>query len=400
MRPSRLLPALLLTFLLAAGCGDTAAAPQQSVTVTQTDSATLVRVASLAGTDVPQWNTAEVFSTAPVAASEPGGGVELFQVTSARFLPDGRLAVANAGTGEIFLLDDSGRMTGRLGGKGEGPGEFTWISALDVDSTGTLVAYDSRQGRLTRFTADGPPEPRPFAPPNRIVDLHPLAFLRDGRVAAIYGDMRFFAAGGEKRDTTPLMIFQPDGSSPDTVGMWPATEWAFMSFEGGASRSEVGFGRSLVSAGRNSRYAVGANDSIAVTVFDATGRAVMHVTGAGGGSVPATDVDAWNDERLGNLEGLPEAMRNAFRDVPHRTTLPGFGTLVIDDEERLWIGSYVRPSQESREWLVLGSDGNPLGRITTPGDARVLDIAGGRVALLHTDELDEQSIVVMTIRVN
>src|SRR5690606_35431005 len=165
-------------------------------------------------------------------------------------------------------------------------------------------------------------------------------------------------------------------------------------------RSEVGFGRSLISAGRSSRFAVGPNDSIDITVYDGTGRAVKRVTGPAGGSVAAADVDAWNEERLSGLEGLPEGMRSAFREVPHRSTLPGFGALVLDDDGRLWIGSYVPPSRDVREWLVLGTNGRPVGRVATPRNARVLDIAGGRMALLLRDELDEQFIEVLSVRDN
>ncbi|HEX2165791.1 MAG TPA: hypothetical protein VHG09_01015 [Longimicrobiales bacterium] len=383
--------AVLIIALSACSGGDPADVP--SVATTDVDGVIHVRVESLAPADVRQWNVHEVFTT-----SAPETRVELYQVSAARFLPDDALAVANSGTGEIITLDSLGREITRRGGKGEGPGEFTWISHLDVDSAGTLTAYDPRQGRLTRVPADsGAATTRPFAPPDFIVDLQPLAVLDDNRVAAVYGEMRVFARSGERRDTTPLMMFDADGARADTIAMWPATEWAFMSSGDGAMRSPVGFGRSASYAGRNGRFAVGANDSIDVVVYDASTEPAMRISGPPGTAVDPAAVELWRSEVESRWSDMPEEMRRGLADLPHRPTYPGFETLVVDDDGSIWIGSYARPGQVARDWLVIGRDGHAQARVTLPSDAKVLDIAGGRIALVMRDDLGEEHISVFRI---
>lgn len=390
----RLLSALLLcaAFVQVACTGDdTVEAP--SVRVSKADGVVHVRVASLAPTDVRAMTTQQAFTTARAAPP-----IELYQVTAARFLPDGRLAVANAGTGEILVLDAAGGLAQTIGGKGAGPGEFAWISALDVDTAGTMAAYDPRQGRITRFTTAGDViATQTLAPPNRVIDIQPLTLLDGGRFAAVYGDMRVFGASGEARDTTPLMVFNAAGTSADTLGMWAASEWAFRSFEGGASRANPGFGRSAQYAGRNGRFAIGSTDSIDVSVFDRSGRLAMRITGGPGGAVSAADVERWRAELIESYAQMPEPLRRGLDQVPHRATFPGFESLVIDDAGRVWIGSHVAPGGAERDWLVLESDGTPYGRVTLPGDAQLLDAAGDRVALLLRDELDEPYIRVLQV---
>jgi hypothetical protein len=383
--------ALLVCAVL--GCTADSTRDSSSVTTSDVDGVVHVRVASLAPKDVPLWSTHMTFSTAA-----PDTRLELYQVTAARFLRDGTLAVANSGTGEIIAFDSTGNETRRMGRKGEGPGEFAWISHLDADSSGNLIAYDPRQGRLTRFAADGIVlDTRPLSPPNRVVDLQPLAILRDGRLAAVYGAMRNFAMSGERRDTTPLMLFSADGARADTIAMWPATEWAFMSGGGGAMRAEVGFGRKAAWAGRNGRFAIGANDSVDVAVYDGASQPSMRISGPPAPAVEPAVVDRWRDDLLADWSTMPAEMQTAIADLPHRETYPGFESLVIAADGSIWIGSFVRPGENERQWLVLGPDGDAQGRATLPASAEILDIAGDRIALLSRDDLDEEYVHVLRI---
>ncbi|WP_419943063.1 hypothetical protein [Candidatus Palauibacter sp.] len=49
---------------------------------------------------------------------------ELFRVGGAMRLSDGRIVVANAGTGELRVYDPDGIHLASWGGQGDGPGEF------------------------------------------------------------------------------------------------------------------------------------------------------------------------------------------------------------------------------------------------------------------------------------
>ena len=59
-----------------------------------------------------------------IGALEGNPAYELYQVRDAARLPDGRIVVANAGSGELRVFDPSGTHLASWGGRGEGPGEF------------------------------------------------------------------------------------------------------------------------------------------------------------------------------------------------------------------------------------------------------------------------------------
>ena len=73
-----------------------------------------------------------------------------FRVRAATVLPDGTLAVADAGNHRVALFSPGGEALASLGGEGEGPGEFLLLSGL-ASIGDTLIAYDGRQSRITAW---------------------------------------------------------------------------------------------------------------------------------------------------------------------------------------------------------------------------------------------------------
>ena len=70
-------------------------------------------------------------------------------------LSDGRIAVANGTPPEIRIFADSGSFVARRGGRGRGPGEFSYLSGLIGGAGDTLLAVNNPQFQSMRFTADG-----------------------------------------------------------------------------------------------------------------------------------------------------------------------------------------------------------------------------------------------------
>jgi hypothetical protein len=388
------LVALILCGVALAACRTDSPQLGQQPTVTETDGVLHVVMPSLGNIASSEWRIEQSWSTL-----DAGSPVDLHQVVDAVFTADGTLAVANTGTREILMLGREGGLDLRIGRQGEGPGEFNAISKIDADAAGNVMAYDPRQARITTFGPAGQVrETHRLAPPNRVVDLMPLAFLDDGGVIAIYGEIRMFASGGVRRDTTPLFRFDASGATADTLGLLPATEWAYVSIPEGSSRRAVGFGRTLATAGRRGRSVVGGTDSLDITVFGATGTVAMRITG-GGPPVEATgqDIERWRQSLRDRMSQAPEPIRRAFDDTPYRPTFPAFEALMVDDAARIWIGAYVRPGETDRRWTVLGTDGSVAGTLALPAAATLLDAAGDRLAVLLHSDLDEEYIVVYRI---
>lgn len=271
--------------------------------------------------DAPGWRLREIYNT---AAS--GSGIELFRVVGARFLDDGTLVIANSGTRELLYLDGAGGLERKFGRAGSGPGEFSMMTALDVDGSGNLIVYDPRETRLTRLTSTGDfLETERLSSEDAVVDFYPLSELADGRILAVFGAVRVFGRSGESRDTVPLIVVDPSGARWDTLGTWAAQEWANFEFPGGVTRAEMGFGRRLAYSGRGGRVALGSTDSLSVAVFDDTGRLSMQIVGWGSSEdVGAADVDRWRTELLDRRPQAPEEIRRWLSNAPHRDTYPAF----------------------------------------------------------------------------
>src|SRR5690606_23536502 len=84
---------------------------------------------------------------------EPGH--DLHRVATAVRLGDGRVLVANTGSGEVRFFGADGTLLRTVGREGEGPGEFRALSRLYVLPGDSLLATDVSLDRLTVFDAQG-----------------------------------------------------------------------------------------------------------------------------------------------------------------------------------------------------------------------------------------------------
>lgn len=126
--------------------------------------------------------------TLTIGSVEGDPNQELYQVTGALRLADGRVLVANAGTLELRFYDRVGSYLNSAGGRGGGPGEFQsleWIARFGSDS---ILALDIRAHRVSYFDAEGRfgrsvrLEPNPENPFPR-----PVGFFADGSLLATKG---------------------------------------------------------------------------------------------------------------------------------------------------------------------------------------------------------------------
>lgn len=322
--------------------------------------------------------------------------IELFRVTAAVLLDGGGVALANSGVPEVLLLAADGSLHIRAGGPGEGPGEFTDLTAL-VKSPSGFLAYDARKGRMNEFTDSGDfVISWSFGSGSTIADLKPLARGTEGQMLAIVGELRNFYRDRVRRDTTPLLMFpQPEGE-PDTLALLPAAEWSYRSIPGGgATRMKVGFGRDVVAFGREDRAIVGETGRLDLSVYRTDGTRTRRIHGdGGGGQVGAGEVSAWRAEELAGAAGLPPEFVEIVEQIPNNETFPAFETAVLGPGEMVWIGLHARPGDETRTWLAIGPDGQPSGRMVLPAAARVLAVGVDRFALVRRDELDVEDFRV------
>ncbi len=391
-------PVFWLVFMLwvLVGCEPAVQAPG----VVSTDSAgtLLVEVESLASVQAPAASTEVVFKTSE-------GGIELFRVTAARILGDGRVAVGNAGTQEVLLLSPSGSVMRTIGGVGAGPGEFRTITTLHRSRDGGFNVYDARLGRLSSFGAEGDlMATEPLNPPNGWTDLRPLSVGPDGEVLAIYGSLRRFPADGVQRDSTPLLAYSGPGTVPDTLSRWATAEKLFSLEEDGWSATDVGFGRSLASFGTNQFAVLGDTERLDVFVLNTSARLVMRIRG-GAPAVATTEAEGeqWRLDRVARVRSdlpadLEANIRRRLSEAPFRESYPAFDALAIDVVGRVWIGATAEYGEMERRWVVFGSDGAPLATLQLPTKAEILDATETHLLLSSRDELDVEAVSLLDVR--
>ena len=329
---------------------------------------------------------------------EEGSGLDLFRVSGARFLPSGALAIANAGVPELLLVDLDGHLLERIGDRGEGPGQFGTITSLHLGGDGSVVTYDDRQARLTKFDASGEVlETRRMAEPNPIADLIPLSASQTGPVLAVYGDNRVFGRQGTRQDTTPLLRFTPESIRPDTLSLWPMKSWYFSQIGQGVSRVQVPFSPSLLSAGGRNRAALAKTHETKVSVFGENGDLIVSVRWEEEPrSVSNAEYEEWQKERLSGMsEQIPEAVRQGFVEVPHHEAHPVINGLHVDGEGRVWLAPASMLDGEDQTWIRLNPAGLPSGAVVLPSSSKILDAFGERVAVLERDEMDVENIVIL-----
>lgn len=364
------------------------AQPPNVVLVSDSAGITNIALGRVEDLSVPLLETNLVFSTRDL-------GIELFWVGDAVLLGNDGLALANTGSSEVLLLAGDGSLPRRVGGQGEGPGEFSEVTTLLRTDSGFL-AYDARLARLNEFSESGEfLTSSPLSARSAIVSLKPLARDAAGHTFAILGQQRYFLPEGMKRDTTPLLLFADLATDPDTLGMLPATEWAYGGIPGGGStRTEPAFGRDIVARGFEDRALIGDTDVLSLSIHAADGRLTRRIRGsAGGWAVTAEEIGTWRAERLARRgPDAPDWYMEFVENAPYRETHPAFHSAALGPDEMVWIGLSARVGADTRRWLVIGPDGQPRGRVNLPAEASVLAIDAGRFVLLQRDALDEEEI--------
>lgn len=379
-------------FQVQLGCAGSSL-PPADVLITDSAGVVIVEVGPLEAIVAPSVTLERVFRTSQT-------GVELFRVSSARWLESGQIAVGNSGNQEVLLLDSTGTLDRTIGRDGDGPGEFRAVTSLHRSPRGGFSAYDTRIGRWTHFDRNGELlATEPMSPPSRVVDLAPLSSGPEGGLLAIYGSLRRFAKEGIKRDTTPLLQYRARDDSPDTLSLWATEEWSYAQIGAGTSRTPVGFGRSLAAFGTGEWAVLGDTDRLDISLFDSTGRLSMTIRG-GGEPIPISDADGerWRRDMVSRLgSDVPEDFRERFRQAPFRDSYPSFGKVAVDTMGRVWVGTTSLVRATERRWVIFAHDGTPAGTVELPVGADVLDITEDRLLTLEQDGLDVEVVILYAV---
>jgi len=336
---------------------------------------------------------------------------QLFQVEGAKRLQDGRIAVANSGSGEIRIFDGEGRFLVAHGRKGEGPGEFERPALVGVLSGDTLVVVDNQ---LRRISLVHPEEG--FLESIRISDdlgggAYPRGMLAD-RTVVMGGGFYFSSAGtvqlssGFSRRPTNYQSAGLNGELVTDFGEFPGSEF-FMQVQsqsGGAismSARLIPFGKHAMQAVGPNRFYYASGDLWEIQAYDSAGD-LRRLIRLAPDPVPvrSEDLEAQIRDEIAEASDPSQApeIRAGFEEMPVPDFMPAFAGLHADVGGYLWVERYRRPGDDTPVFDILDPDGALVGRISLSPGLEILEIGDDYVLALFRDELEVEYLKLFSLQ--
>ena len=338
-----------------------------------------------------------------IGSVDSGEADQLFQITDATRLPDGRIVIANSGSNELRVFNADGSHAGTWGGRGEGPGEFTSFSPTAVALwPGDSIAAPNPWGtRLSLFDRDGNhgrDVPLDASLLN-VVDLLPDGKIFTSGSGGIHQEMT--GSSGLVRSRADWAVLASDGTLHASLGIFPGSEfWAVFGEDGSiAGGRPHPFGRSTLGAVWGDLVAIGVQDSYEIKAFAGDGTLVRIVRRGGDLEQPTrAEQDAYFAERFADW---PDEQRtsalNDVKDMPLVDAYPAFAEIVADLAGYLWVREYRASGAEGTVWAVFDPEGRIQGLVETPPGLRTFDIGEDYVLGLAVDELGVQYVQLWSL---
>ncbi len=340
---------------------------------------------------------------------EGPAATQFFQIGDGALLPDGGFVIAGFGSYDLRRFDAAGGHVWTAGREGDGPGEFEGLTAVAAGPAGSVLTYDFRLRRLSRWSAEGTHlEDRSLEGAEGAGFPFVEALLADGR--AVYTWRTFGVNGlppeGEvRRDTLEVRVATPGNREPVVIGRFPGPEIVIM------RQSETAAGFRVISGSapfaRATHVAAGPDvvwvgDGAVPVVrrygLDGTLQAIVRLPFP---EAPVTDeiVRRALDAELEEADDPEERdlARQRWEDLPLPGSLPFFEELTTDARGNLWIRAFQAPGDERRRWHVLAPDGAWLTSLDLPDRYGPLEIGDDVMLARYLDGLDVEHVELREI---
>ena len=304
-------------------------------------------------------------------------------------LPDGRIVVANAASHELRVFDGSGRHLATWGGRGEGPGEFTFLSQVAPWPGDSIVAWMSHGFGISVFDDDGK-----FG---RSLSLQgdewprPLEARGNGTLLGM--------SGGERPDTALLGVWDGEGAPSGFLGKHAS--WEKITLNPGTRRGRTvtfAYGRRLVTGLWGDLFVASPTSGYEIRAFGGDGALARIVRRDHVPRAPTqADFDHYVEATLSERrvpEDRLEERRKDIRATPLAKTFPAFAAVMGDAAGHLWVREYdfPRETRPAALWTVFDREGRALGFVETPKDLEIYEIGEDYLLGLTMDDLGVESI--------
>ncbi len=352
----------------------------------------------------PLWGDSSLWSVGTEPAvdltlSGSGTAHEFFRARSMKQRPDGSLMIADGSSQEVRVFSATGEFLGSFGGRGQGPGEFRNLQAIEIAGDSLLALG---RGRITVAAPD-------------------LAVVRTFNLAPSTNNLHYVGGGAiltesysprpqgnapneVNRHAEPLILFNLDGERIDSIGETRGTESYAYVRDGMVAGAPPLFGKTSHIAVLGQRIFRGSADAMQVEELDMSG-SLVRILRIPGYPVDLSDaqVAAERDARLGAFRpGSTSVFRRLAEDLPDAATRPAYAELLVDPSGAVWLELFRGESEQDRPraWLVLDPGGTWLGTVEVPRRFTVMDITMDTVLGVWEDELDVEHPQVLRLTRN
>jgi hypothetical protein len=306
-------------------------------------------------------------------------------VIAATRLANGTIAIADRGAYEVRVYDRRGRIIGRTGRRGQGPGDFDGFARMWKGAGDSLQLWDHAQGRVSVLD----PTAKYVRSWPRLEGVTGWYFIL-GR----FGDGSLLAelpisstppthSGIVIREMI-LARIAPENSSIDTLGRFVRGESVvLLNSEGqvsGSARIPLARFGHVAAAADVFYYGDGASSGI--QVYDKYGKAVRTLpVEAPRRQMSAAERESAMHEVTSNPRMPPTfsvALERAFDEIQRRPMV-AFDSVLADGAGRMWIRDAAGFNTASRTWTIYNQDGSQRGRISIPSTLGILEVGSDYV---------------------
>jgi hypothetical protein len=314
-------------------------------------------------------------------------------------LNDGRIVVADRGTQEIRYFSRDGSHEHTVGGRGEGPGEFSSLSDLFPMRGDSLIAYDRGTDRFTYLDPMGS-----VTRTERAGAPNVSGRLSDGRaVYTLYANPELSGVvDGYVRPRMAVLMVPSDTGGPETVveafggGEYRATA------DGRVFTFRAPFAQDLVIVVRDEHVYAIINDGSEILVAHARQGVERLVRMAEGSTrIPDNEIEAYRTAALESY-GTPsirqELHESVLRGASFPEFMPTFSDLVVDVDGYLWARLYQLPREaEDVTWRVFSPTGEWLHDVTLPATLSLVLVGADYLLGVDVDELGVEFVHVYAL---
>ncbi len=374
------------------------AAESLEATAVVRDSAgiTIVENRSPAWGDSPRWLVSEE-PLVDIGMLDGPAEYQLFRATDAVRLSDGRIVIANSGTGELRYYSADGDHLLTVGRTGAGPGEFeaiTWIEAAGAD---TIIAYDTRLRRVSTFDPGGRfVESRTTQAIAGAATMSAVARFADGSFLlqeSVSMNPQSLRSGLHRLPSTVLR--SREGGGADSLGTYRGGGGVILIGENSIEIMRSDLMHRLVLVAGDGRFVVGTQDEYEVELRPAGGEAKTLIRWSGLDLAMTSDIiQRYRDRELSKVSAAEErrALEQRLAAMQYPETLPAYSTIIFDALGNLWVERFRGRGEEENRWDVFNAEGHLLGAVDLPVGLLVDQIGEDFVLGRWMDELDVQHV--------